>query len=141
MKTDKQTLIDFTKWIISGDTGASSKSLATHMILGKVKDANDFPRDGSDLGRCLRLLKIFPEWKLRINEMECYSGVWALLVKNWKSLEEIMIEETGINFDRAKSSPKTYNLMQKIRKEGLKSQKGYTETSIGDGITICFNHE
>lgn len=79
MKTIEQRALE---WFAGSDTGASSKTIANHML--GLEQEKPFgiaePSDGDDLGRCLRLLAKIPEWEARIGEMEALSNTWAALV-------------------------------------------------------------
>lgn len=70
--------------------------------------------DSSDLGRCLRLLELFPEWKPRVGEMARYSAQWAALVERWDELAEMMADEVGIGWSKGKGkrAPRTYAAMK-----------------------------
>lgn len=74
------------EWLFSRDTGSSSKCIAQHML--GIKGYIDYPSDEGDLGRCVRLLDLIPEWKPRIAEMAAYGAVWPLYVANWDDLME-----------------------------------------------------
>lgn len=57
------------RWALSNDTGTSSETLAAFM-LGIERDGWDHPpSDGADRGRCIRLLKLIPEWLPRLPEL------------------------------------------------------------------------
>lgn len=62
-------------WLLSDDTGLSSEHLADHMLGSPVRHFFA-PSDADDRGRCIRLLKLMPEWKERLYEMEKYPG-WS----------------------------------------------------------------
>jgi hypothetical protein len=65
-------------WMTSGDTGVSSQSIAAHMTGGnRGRWGWGHPHDPDDLGRCLRLLALFPEWAPRIGEMAARGVGWA----------------------------------------------------------------
>lgn len=57
------------RWIVSDDTGASSKIIWCVMMLGEYPDRGREPFDRWDLGRCYRLLALMPEWKVRLPEV------------------------------------------------------------------------
>ncbi len=97
-------------WLAGTDSGLSSKAICRHML--GIKSRGDCPHDPSDLGRCLRMLELFPEWKPRIGEMATYSPQWAALAANWDSLAEMMADEVGINWTKGLSAPKTYAAMR-----------------------------
>lgn len=73
------------EWLLlSNDTGSSSKELAMHMLGLPCRPYG--PSDEGDLGRCLRLLDRFPEWKSRVGEMKRYGGCWEQYFDNWDRL-------------------------------------------------------
>lgn len=76
------------EWLLSGDTGISSKALCAHM-LGMEPDHNMPPSDADDRGRCIRLLNKIPEWWVRLDEMAQYSPQ-----------ESLVISSRGINTER-----------------------------------------
>ena len=75
-------------WMMGGDTGASSKTIARHML--GLPHTSPFgvsaPSDNWDLGRCLRLLALIPEWEERLPEMASFGAVWAALIERWAEL-------------------------------------------------------
>lgn len=73
------------EWIVGRDTGLSSKALWAVMM--GVKSDGSYPSDGSDLGRCLRLLEAVPEWEARLPEMASISPYWKALVEHWPELK------------------------------------------------------
>jgi hypothetical protein len=74
------------RWATGGDTGSSSEAIAAVMTGNKPKGYVDHPLDGGDLGRCIRLLDLIPEWKVRLSEMASFSEEWAALVQHWDEL-------------------------------------------------------
>lgn len=81
------------QWICGSDTGSSSKCLWAVMMGATPDRWKSHPHDGSDLGRCLRLLALIPEWRPRIGEMASVSPYWAVLVENWAKLEAAAISD------------------------------------------------
>lgn len=102
------------QWIVGDDTGDSSKAIWAHMMGFKSRNGWDHPWDPSDLGRCLRLLEIAPEWKPRLPEMATRSKQWALLVAHWDEIAAMMLDEVGMNWEKAQSAPRTYKLMKDV---------------------------
>jgi len=102
------------KWIASNDTGMSSEAIWAHMQ-GVIKPYYEHPGDPADLGRCLRLLKLIPEWKPRIYEMSKHSKEWASFTAHWDELEHMMEQEVGIDWNKGKSAPKTFKRMCDLR--------------------------
>lgn len=101
-------------WFASDDTGMSSKQIAAWLAAGVRMPCRDHPYDPSDLGRCLRLLEIIPEWKPRIGEMASVSPAWAALVARWDELAQCMADEVGIDCSKGRRAPETYALMRSI---------------------------
>lgn len=81
---DKQILL----WSLSGDTGSSSKALAT-FFSGVQQRSPGYPHDPDDFGRCYRLLRSIPALRPRIGEAAVLSESWAALVGAWDELEAL----------------------------------------------------
>lgn len=73
------------EWLLSGDTGMSSRTICAVMTGSQYFDAST-PMDADDFGRCYRLLKLFPEWKPRMNEVARVCKAWGPLVAAWDEL-------------------------------------------------------
>ena len=101
-------------WAIGRDTGASSMAILAVMTGIKPASRYDYPVDGSDLGRCLRLLDLIPEWKPRMGEMRAVSPQWSALVDNWDGLAKM----------HAANSPRLYGRMREILRAIEKADKG-----------------
>ena len=82
-------------WIASAhDTGISSRTIVAYMersspalAAALLQGRSGHPRDPSDLGRCIRLLDIAPEYRARLPEMANLGPEWAALVTHWDELE------------------------------------------------------
>lgn len=107
------------QWIVSRDTGMSSQALWSHMM-GVTPRTKEYahPWDPDDLGRCLRLLKLIPEWHRRIPEMAVHSTAWKRLAAHWDKIAQSMEDEVGIDCSKGRSASKTYDLMRKVLKDG-----------------------
>ena len=103
-------------WIRSGDTGTSSETIWSVMT-GFPVARYGWPYDPADFGRCWRLLNRFPEWKDRLHEVaEAFPNTpWGPLIREWKALSDLYCGEVLLQTGRA---PRTYELMQKLRREG-----------------------
>lgn len=102
----------FMAWMKGWDTGLSSEALGFHMMLGD--STGHWPSDPADLGRCLRLLDLFPEWETRILEMKRYGQEWKAYSENWAQLRQSMAEEVGVDWSKGKRAQKTYDLMRRL---------------------------
>lgn len=63
------------QWALSDDTGTSSKTLCAFMLgMNQTNGCRGWgasypPSDADDRGRCIRLLKLIPEWLPRLPEL------------------------------------------------------------------------
>lgn len=122
------------RWLLSSDTGSSSIAICAHMIGEKPKYDFDAPSDPSDLGRCLRLLDIFPEWKPRIPEMAAHGPAWAGLVKQWDTIVDLYYNEGGVPLEQRELSPETYKAMKLAIADGYRNDPRYICRFDKDGL-------
>lgn len=118
------------EWMLSDDTGASSITLCAQMLGVKIK-RRSYPLDPADLGRCLRLLEIIPEWKSRITEMSDVSPSWAGLVSCWDDIAQLMADEVGLDWSNGRSAPKTYDAIKRAQADAWRRDDRY-ECSFTD---------
>lgn len=104
------------EWLLGRDTGSSSMAIFAHMVGFNSPPGGrrwwDAPSDPSDLGRCLRLLDLFPEWKPRMPEMANRSPYWAELIKHW---EEIVASYDAAMFAKLEIATECYRRMRECR--------------------------
>lgn len=103
-------------WIAGHDTGVSSKTIWATMM-GVKPRWSSHPHDAADLGRCLRLLEVIPEWIPRMPEMRAVSREWAAILTHWDELAALMEEEVGIDLTKGDRAPRTYARMKEIIKD------------------------
>lgn len=88
------------KWLADGKKGRSSKTIYAFFM---AKDYGEtpppetgYPSDSDDLGRCVALLALVPEWKDRLGELSDIAGLdgqaWAALAPIWNELESLYAE-------------------------------------------------
>ena len=111
MDETQQAVID---WLSNGEVGESSKCMAMWLAFGKRAAHGSHPHDPDDLDRCLKLLQRAPGLRAMLPAMAGMSGEWAALVARWDEVEEVQLDEIGINWVKARRAPKTYALMCKI---------------------------
>lgn len=109
------------EWLLSGDTGSSSRAIVRHMFGVASGDVWSYPSDPGDLGRCLRLLELIPEWKPRIQEMASTGPGWAGQVAIWDDLASSMDTEVGIDWSKGKRAPETYRKMKMAQADGYRN--------------------
>ena len=98
-------------WLACDDTGLSSKYMAAVLSGSAPAREINYPRDPSDLWRCVMMLAAVPELRSKISVMAepAHGPEWNALVRNWSELESLLREEwpTG-------KAPKCYARMQAI---------------------------
>jgi hypothetical protein len=76
-------------WIVGNDTGSSSEWLAATAIAGSIPEsqyAPSYPRDASDLGRCIRLIEAAPSVRNALPLLAAACEKWDALVGKWDAL-------------------------------------------------------
>ena len=136
-------------WMLSGDTGTSSKCICAVMTGSKCQDGRP-PSDPSDFGRCFRLLQHFPEWRPRMGEVAAKFPEWIALVRQWSELTDLYKLESQ---NKNGMAPQLYDRMKVLIDEGRiaagwtkigpGSWRGpkRTEMQFGKGITVSFGNE
>lgn len=127
-----------TDWLLSNDTGISSKTIFTVMtgswMSGRAWDC-DTPHDPDDFGRCYRLLALFPQWRGRLQEVAHHFPKWGPMVAAWDELTalyERICEPDGrytrASYEANKEAAKTlYERMKTLNDEG-KIADGWKKT-------------
>lgn len=127
-------------WLLSGDTGRSSKCICC-VLTGSPTVADNgfcaFPMDASDFGRCYRLLQRIPEWRARLPEVAALFPQWGPLVAAWDEVSlmyeaYIAVDERDREARRAAYAPVGSRLYQ-LEQEGFAAD-GWINTSPG-----CWN--
>ncbi len=111
------------EWFAGRDTGLSSKSIALFLSAG-VR-ASGPPSDGSDFGRCYRLLEHMG-WRDRIGEMADHGPMWATYVARWDDIEKAYLSEINDKVGRV------YDLMKLIEADAYEAA-GYAVARRDDG--------
>ena len=100
------------EWFATGRVGASSKAMAC--AAAGLPGDKSHPYDPDDLNRCLLLLEAVPEIRDCMDKVAEISGTWAKLVTRWDEVEKCFLDEVGLNWCKANSASKTYELMKQI---------------------------
>ena len=100
------------EWFATGRVGASSKAMAC--AAAGLPGDKSHPYDPDDFNRCLLLLEAVPEIRDCMDNVAGISGTWAKLVNRWDEVEQCFLDEVGLNWSKARSAPKTYELMKEI---------------------------
>lgn len=118
MKTTKISPPGFMQWLASGDRGASSNTLAQHLTGWSCMQGlgRGHPRDPSDFGRCLELLKQVPALKPMLPQMADVSPEWDALVARWDDIEKSFLAEVGWEWQKGHRAAATYQLMKDVYK-------------------------
>ena len=96
-------------WLEGVNSGQSSEALAWATVRGRVV-SKAYPRDPSDLGRCMYMLEALPELKPRIVVMVDAGPEWAALIANWGTLTALLREENAAG----DGTPETYTRMKEL---------------------------
>jgi hypothetical protein len=94
----EETLI----WLLSDDTGRSSKTLCSCLYLIPTKnDERNYPHDPADFGRCKRFLEtLAPEdKKTALLNVSAVGKAWRRLVDEWDRLEFLYDNNQNELFD------------------------------------------
>lgn len=93
------------KWALGDDTGTSSKTLCAFMLgMNSTNGCRRYgasypPSDADDRGRCIRLLKLIPEWLPRLPELAeanpggCRDGTNKPVKQSWAYQIPLILQE------------------------------------------------
>lgn len=130
------------EWLLSDDTGTSSKTICAVMIGARIEVRHwyehDIPHDAGDFGRCYRLLLLFPEWRQRLPEVAQRFPKWGPMVQAWQELTalyERICEPDGTytqaSYERNKHAAKTlWDRMRSLADE-CRVADGWKQTGPG----------
>ena len=108
------------EWLLSGDTGTSSLTLAA-LAYGKKIDRMDIPSDAGDFGRCYRLVKAVPEVKGCFHFIAKEFPKFDPIIQSWDQLCELYEKGEG---------DKLYKLLKQLWPECMR-KAGFVEVSKG----------
>lgn len=74
-------------WLINGEVGTSSQTIAWKIFGLKKPKSTSHPYDWSDWARCMKLLEKFPEVN-NINQMSAISKEWKNIANNYTQLKD-----------------------------------------------------
>lgn len=78
----------YVKWLSSSDTGISSKTMFT-ALTGIPTGSNDIPYDIADVGRCIRMLRLYPELRENLQAVIDKHIEWIPFIDVWQELERL----------------------------------------------------
>ena len=109
--TDNLTISEpLLSWLLGRETGRSSLTIVAYyygLTYDFVQDI-PFPRDPSDLKRCINVLTIEPRLRAAFPRLAQTSLPWKRLIDRWDELVETLQEEAI----RGDTAPRTYAMMQ-----------------------------
>ena len=97
-------------WLVSNDTGRSSKTMACIALGATGKLRTDAPYDPSDFGRCLRLVEVVPELRTCFGQIAEIEPRFAGILENWDALEAIFRRDLPTG-----TSSELYDRIKKLR--------------------------
>lgn len=110
----QDTLEKIGHWIVSDDTGISSRFLCAVALGIKVwpeKMPFQYPLDPSDFGRCYRFLQILPveDQMTTLLQAGKLSPQWEKIAEHWNEMVRLYEEEKPTG-----RAPKLYQLMKDL---------------------------
>lgn len=111
----------YLSWLLNGETGLSSKALASRLMQAHINDMVDrscHPRDPADFNRCLMMLDAIPGLRDRLADAKDLSPQWAALIDRWQEIESLFHSEAGPNWSKSNHAPRTFRLMLDILLQG-----------------------
>nr|CAH7373579.1 hypothetical protein VCHA53O474_30553 [Vibrio chagasii] len=112
------------KWALSRHTGASSKTLAA-AFFGFENDGS-WPRDESDLGRCMLLVELNPFIRGGLDRIAPINPQWNAIVENWDALESLYHEG-----NTARMGSKLKSVLNAVNSNQKKDSSMFKETKVG----------
>lgn len=121
---------DVAAWLAGGDTGLSSRTIAS-VALGVKPSDPTHPHDPSDFGRCYQLLQHAPEVRNALPEVARQYPRWKYLVANWDRLTELHERDISTGY-----SSELYREMQLAIKMAEADIKGVPYVPSTNSLTI-----
>lgn len=127
---------DALKWIVSRDTGLSSRTI-WGVMMGVDCEWPSLPYDPADFGRCYRLLMLMPSWRERLPDVATRYPEWGPLVAAWSELEQMYLAalEAG-----ERHSPEMYHFMQGLVAEGESTKQEQRGGSVLSTVVARKEH-
>jgi hypothetical protein len=108
------------EWIVNGEVGSSSRTMWS-AIKGIYYTWHDYPRDPSDLRRCMLLVDTCTDVRQAFDRIATMYPYWLPILARWDvliaSLREEMKRVDGM-------APNTYAMMKAIEPEVRKIREG-----------------
>lgn len=81
------------EWLATGERGASSEAIVSHLTGVPVGQHVDVPYDPDDLRRCVKLMWQCPELIEYMDEMATLTKQWARIAPHWRELVNTFLGE------------------------------------------------
>ena len=118
MKLTLERVAEYIAWSHAYGSGGSARTLlsfATGLEFTPPRDMWE-PRDSGDLGRCIDMLRKFPEARCGLEIAAQKHKGWAFLVAEWDELERLYdFLDRAIGEDFREKSYVVYNKMRILR--------------------------
>ncbi len=105
-------------WLLSGDTGISSETMAGIALGGnpgveRLRSRCDAPHDPSAFGRCYRLVQAVPSIRDDFDRIGASVPAFAGILREWDNLCSIYVRDLPTG-----ESTELYECIKTLRKEG-----------------------
>lgn len=120
LKGPKNKYMTQQEWIVSGDTGVSSKTMWTAVNGVETHYRADKPHDPSDLGRCVRYVENTGVTNKQLQKVKNMYPWWAPYIEEWDTLVDLFKQESS----KGRSCPETYEYLKILGKQSDKIRYG-----------------
>ena len=120
-------------WLLSDNTGLSSKLMAAIALGADIPKYSNHPLDAGDFNRCKILLDYAPEVRYRFDDIAACSDKWALIIENWDRFVKTLVnspKDFSDTFDEILDPDKfkeNQELMKKRRQQVAERQARFKQ--------------
>lgn len=147
-KTITMTQDKYLSWYRSSDTGTSSETMF-EVLTGIPAKFHDRPHDMADIGRCIRMLRLFPELRPLIGNVQKKYIAWRPYIDCWMELERLYekcVEFENLAHEEQKKLKKKKSFNNPLEQSWQLCQRldlvsRYLVGQRMQGSSSCFSHK
>lgn len=110
---------DVLKYLLTQKVGKSDKAMA-QAVCGffndATKDLDTAPLNMTEIGHCINLLHHVPMIRSELSVIGNISAEWSVIIEHWSVIEELFLNEAGLNWSKRASSPTCYRYIKSLLK-------------------------